>query len=96
MKGVKNYLKNVTKSIAYSAAHVAKNDLMPNVGDFVDSNKEFLATTYATLKNPKASVNKQINAFKNSKIYEAIDYGARNVFDDLKTGKFYNKEREDS
>ena len=96
MKGVKNYLKNVTKSIGYTAAKVAKDDLMPNVGDFVDSNKEFLATTYSTLKNPKAYVKKQISAFKDSKIYQAIDYGARNVFDDLKTGKFYNKEREDN
>ena len=96
MKGVKNYLKNVTKSIGYTAAKVAKDDLMPNVGDFVDSNKEFLATTYSTLKNPKAYVKKQVSAFKDSKIYQAIDYGARNVFDDLKTGKFYNKEREDN
>ena len=61
MKGVKNYLKNVTKSIGYTAAKVAKDDLMPNVGDFVDSNKEFLATTYSTLKNPKAYVKKQVS-----------------------------------
>ena len=51
MKGVTNYLKNVTKSVAYAAAKVAKDDLMPNVGDFIDSNKEFLATTYGNIKN---------------------------------------------
>ena len=95
MKGVKNYLKNVTKSIAYTAASVGKDDLMPNVGSFVDSNKEFLASTYSVIKNPKAYVKGQVNAFKDSKVYQAIDYGARNIFDDLKSGKFYNKERED-
>ena len=95
MKGVKNYLKNVTKSIVYASADVAKKDLMPNVGDFVDSNKEFLATTYSVLKDPKTFTKKQVESFKNSKYYEAIDYGARNIFDDIKTGKFYNKERED-
>ena len=95
MKGVKNYLKNVTKSIAYTASKVTKDDLMPNVGDFVDSNKEFLVSSYTNIKNPKAYAVKQINAFKDSKVYQAIDYGARNIFDDLKSGKFYNKERED-
>ena len=95
MKGVKNYLKNVTKSIAYTASKVAKDDLMPNVGDFVDSNKEFLVSSYTNIRNPKAYAAKQINAFKDSKVYQAIDYGARNIFDDLKSGKFYNKERED-
>lgn len=95
MKGVKNYLKNVTKSIAYTAASVGKDDLMPNVGSFVDSNKEFLASTYSVIKNPKAYVKGQVNAFKDSKVYQAIDYGARNIFDDLKSGKFYNKERAD-
>lgn len=96
MKGVTNYLKNVTKSVGYAAAKVAKDDLMPNVGDFIDSNKEFLATTYGNIKNPKQFIKKQVNSFKDSKVYQAIDYGARNVFDDLKTGKFYNKEREDN
>lgn len=95
MKGVKNYLKNVTKSIAYAASDVAKDDLMPNAGDFLSSNKDFIAATYSAIKNPKAAIKKQVDVFKESKYYEAIDYGARNVFDDLKSGKFYNKERED-
>ena len=28
-------------------------------------------------------------------MYQALDYGARNLFEDLRTGNFYNKERND-
>ena len=93
---VKNYLKNVTNSIIYSASDIIKSDLMPNTGDFLEANKEFFASTYAMAKSPKSFVKKQVQSFTQSKYYEAIDYGARNIFDDLKTGKFYNKERENT
>ena len=93
MKPVKNYLKNVTKSIAYATADVIKNDLMPNVSDFADTNKEFLTTTYSAIKGQKTK--KTIEAFKESKIFDTVEYGAKNLFDDLRTGKFYNKEREE-
>lgn len=96
MKGVKNYLKNVTKSIAYASSDLLKQDLMPNTGDFLETNQEFFAAAYSIAKNPKSAIKKQVNSFTESKYYEAIDYGARNIFDDLKTGKFYNKEREDN
>ena len=94
MKTVTNYLKNVTKSVIYAAVDVG-NDMMPNVGEFANSNKEFLKATYATLRNPKAAVKKSIATIQGSKIYQAIDYGAKNAFEDLRTGNFYNKEREE-
>lgn len=93
MKGVTNYLKNITKSVAYATADVVKQDLMPNVDSFASSNKEFMVNTYSAVRNPKASAKKTINAFKESKYYTAIDYGARNLFEDLRTGNLYNKER---
>jgi hypothetical protein len=93
MKGVTNYLKNVTKSVAYAAADIGKEELMPNVGEFADNNKQFMAATYSALKNPKVTVRKSVSAIQNSKIYQALDYGVRNTFEDLKTGNFYNKER---
>ena len=90
-----NYAKNVAKSLMFASLDVAKNDLMPNVGEFAEDNKAFFSATYATLRNPKAAVRQQINAFKDSKVYTAIDYGSKNLFEDLRTGNFYNKERED-
>ena len=95
MRPVTNYLKNVTDSVKYAAADIAKEDLMPNLIDFTSDNKEFLASTYATLKNPSVKIRRSVSAMQKSKAYQALDYGARNFFEDLKTGKFYNKERED-
>lgn len=95
METVPNYLKNLTKSFAYSAMEVTKSDLIPNTGEFVENNREFFTTTYALLRNPKPTIRKGINYFMESKVYKAIDYGAKNLFEDLRTGKFYNKERED-
>ena len=89
---VTNYLKNVSKSMSYAAADISK-DLMPNVGEFTSANKEFLKTTYATLKNPRSTLKKSVSAIQNSKIYQALDYGIKNTFEDLRTGNFYNMER---
>ena len=95
MKLVNNYLKNLTKSVAYAAADVAKEDLAPNVTEFASENKQFLTATYATLKNPKATLKKSVQAIQESKVFQAVDYGTKNLFEDLRTGKWYNKEREE-
>ena len=92
---VTNYLKNVTKSVAYAAADYAKNTAAPELGDLVDTNKEFFVSSFTMLRNPKAALRKAVDAIQKSKVYQALDYGAKNTFEDLKTGKFYNKERED-
>ena len=95
MKLVNNYLKNLTKSVAYAAADVAKEDLAPNVTEFASENKQFLTATYATLKNPKSALKKSVQAIQESKVFQALDYGVKNTFEDLRTGKWYNKEREE-
>ncbi len=96
MKGVTNYLKNVTKSVMYFSADVVKSDLMPNTSDFLESNKEPFVEAYAAVTHPKQSTLKLAKSVRESKYYEAIDYGAKNLFEDLRTGKFYNKERDAS
>lgn len=94
MKTVNNYLKNVMKSVAYAAADVS-NDYIPNMKEFASSNKEFATATYATLKNPAQSIKRSVKAIQESKVYKALDYGARNLSEDLRTGNFYNKARKD-
>lgn len=94
MAVVKNYLKNVTKSVTYAASDVYK-ELSPNIGEFADTNKEFVVAAYAAIKNPAAAVTKAVESIQDSKIYQALDYGVKNAFEDLRTGNFYNKERED-
>ena len=68
---------------------------MPNTSEFLDTNKEFFTSTYSTIRNPKAALKKLVTTTTNSRYYTAIDYGAKNLFQDLRTGKFYNKEREE-
>ena len=85
MKPVVNYLENLTKSMSYAAIDVSK-EIMPNVGDFLDSNSGFLKATYATLRNPKMALRKSVTAIQESKIYQAVEYGAKNAFEDNAIG----------
>ena len=90
-----NYLRNVTKSIGYAVADIAKEDMAPNISDFAESNKQFIASTYAILRNPSIFIRRSVESIQQSKVYQALDYGAKNLFEDVRSGKFYNKERED-
>lgn len=94
MKTVNNYLKNVMKSVAYAAADVSE-EYIPGIKEFTSTNKEFGTATYAALKNPSQFVQKQVQAIQESKVYKALDYGARNLSEDLRTGNFYNKARKE-
>jgi hypothetical protein len=64
MKGITNYLKNVTKSVAYAAQDIAKEDMIPNVSEFASNNKAFIASTYATIKNPKTALKRSVTAIQ--------------------------------
>ena len=90
-----NYLKNITRSVTYAAMDIAKEDMMPNVAELAESNKDFAKATYSALKNPVVTIRRSVDAIQKSKVYQALDYGAKNLVEDLKTGNFYNKERED-
>ena len=91
---VNNYLKNVMKSVAYAAADVS-GEYIPSIKEFNSSNKDFAKSTYAALKNPVYTVRRSVQAIQQSKVYKALDYGARNLSEDLRTGNFYNKARKD-
>ena len=90
---VQEYTKNVIKSIAYAGGDTAKN-LMPATADFYDTNKEVFKTAYVAVRDWRMTINRVKDAFVKSKVYEAADMALRNTMDDIKTGKFYNKERE--
>ena len=94
MKTVNNYLKNVMKSVAYAAADTF-SDYTPGMQEFTSSNKEFATATYSALKNPQMAFRKSVDAIQQSKVYKALDYGARNLSEDLRTGNFYNKARKE-
>ena len=93
MKG-NNYLKNVMKSVAYAAADVT-GEYIPDIKEFTSSNKEFGTAVYRAIKNPSQSLKRSVKYIQESKIYKTLDYGIRNLTEDLRTGNFYNKERKD-
>ena len=91
---VKNYLKNVTKSIAFSAADVGK-DIMPDVAEFARANVDFVKQTYSSIKMPKIDTRRKVSALLDSKIFKPLDYGIKNIKSDLASGDFYNRAREE-
>jgi len=91
-----NYLKNAVKSITFIAADVAKSDLVPAVSDFVESNKDFVKATYSNIRIPKMKDRRNISAFSNNKIFQAVNYGINNLKTDLASGDFYAKARADA
>ena len=93
MKKVNNYLQNVMKSVAYSAVDISK-EIAPETIEMLDGSKIFFATGYSLAKNPLKTIREINKSIKKTKIYEAVDYGTKNLFQDLRTGNFYNKERE--
>ena len=89
-----NYLKNVMKSVTYAAMDIT-GEFTPNAKEFAETNKEFTTATFSALKNPKSFVAKQITSIQESKVYKAVDYGVKNLFEDLRTGNYYNKARKE-
>ena len=92
---VTNYLKNVVKSVAFVARDVVKEDLVPDVADFAEANKDFVKATVANIRIPSMKDRRNINAMLKSKIFQPVDYGFKNIMQDLKTGDFYARSRED-
>lgn len=91
---VSNYLKNVSSSIKYAAIDKFK-ELTPAPADFVENNATLFREVRDSVTKMRSSNMKQIsNQIDNrSKIFDVADTTIKNVFSDLRSGKFYNKER---
>lgn len=91
---VTEYIKNVGKSVGYATIETV-TEPTENVRDFVESNNELFKTIYSATKNYRQTMTLIDRSIKKSKIYEAANLGMKALGEDLRTGKFYNKERED-
>lgn len=96
MNKVTSYLKNIGKSVAYATVDVATTKMIPEVKDFVDTNDEIFKSVYATVSHSKKSINYGKKLASDSQIYKDINKGFKNALDDIKTGNFYNKTREET
>lgn len=90
---VTEYIKNVGKSVGYAAIDTIKAPTS-NINEFLDTNEDIFKTVYSATKNYKQTMKKVERSIRNSKVYEAVDFGLKNIKEDLRTGQFYNKERE--
>ena len=91
---ITDWTKNIAKSTVYAAAEV----LGENFGtfkEFKSTNTELFKETYSAVKNYKTTFARINKAIKESDIYIAAGLGVQNILEDIKTGNFYNTEREE-
>ena len=91
---VTEYIKNVGKSVSYAAIDAVKEPT-ETMTDFMETNEDLFKIIYSATKNYKRTIKLIDRSIKQSKIYEAAGLGIQNIKEDLKTGKLYNKQRED-
>lgn len=94
MASAVKYLSNVTKSIKYATVDALK-ELNPVIVEGVEENKDVAKVTYSTIKNFKTIVPKAARSLADSQVGELAKEAKRNIIEDLKSGKFYNRERQE-
>lgn len=87
-----NYIRNVTTSVKYAAIDKFQ-ELAPAPAEFVQTNADIFKEIRDTANSMRTNYRKIGNQIKKSKIYDTADVIIQNVFSDIRTGKFYNKER---
>lgn len=88
------YVKNVTKSFGYAIVDVAI-DMNPIMQSFTETNADLGKELYAMVKDYKGTAKKVKANVVESDVYQFAKNYKKNLFEDLKTGKFYNKDRVD-
>ena len=91
---VTEYIKNIGKSVGYASIDIIKEP-SENLADFIDTNEDLFKVIYSATRNYKETIKQVDRSIKNSKLYEAADAGFKALKEDLRTGQFYNKKRED-
>ena len=89
-----SYLSNLTKSITYAAIDKVE-DMTPSLSSFKEDNEELGKELYAAIKDFKTTAKKVHDWAIKTDVYEAADIGFHAIAEDIRTGKFYNKERID-
>ena len=88
-----SYAKNVAKSTGYISGNILKG-LNPTMTSFVQSNASSIKEMYDNVKDFKHNSKSKFADFKDSEYGKFVTEIGKNAIDDLKTGKWYNKDRE--
>lgn len=89
---VTQYVRNVGRSVAFASIGVIGNQ-MPGVKGFIEDNDEVFRDVYHSVKNYKETIRNINKAIQGSNLYKAVEFGAKNIVEDAKSGNFYNKSR---
>lgn len=87
------YFQNLGKSFKYLIGDVLSSQL-PVLKDFHGTNKEFIDKTVDSFKDLKTTLKDIERKVKGFKTVKDVQETYKNALTDLKTGNFYNKERE--
>ena len=90
---VTEYVRNVGKSVQFAAVDYLK-DTMPDTHDFIETNQELFKDIASAVKDYKGTLKAADKSIRRSKIYEAGSELKKTLFDSIRTGKFYDPERE--
>lgn len=88
------YIRNVGKSVAYKMGDQVK-DISPNISNFLETNDDMFKTVYSATKNYKQTIKKIDRDFRRSNTYKTAKEILANAKEDLRTGNFVNREREE-
>lgn len=94
IKFTAKYTKNIAKSLGYVVADYV-GEKNPILKDMAEANKETTKILFESVKDFKGTAKKVKTNISDSEYFKVAVAYKNNLFDDLKTGKFYNKERED-
>lgn len=90
----KTYAKNVLKSAGYITTKSIKG-VNPQLTEFITDNASAAKDMYHQVKDYKSSIRNKVNSILGETGYEDLKQVKKNAIDDLRTGKFYNPEREE-
>ena len=90
------WFKNVIKSIGYASADIIK-ETIPSTFEFVESNGKEALDLYQQLREdgPKSITKMVADGASKNQYIKIANEAISNIKDDIKTGKLYNKEREE-
>ncbi len=93
--GQLRWFKNVARSMGYSATELISG-LTPSMSEFVTTNFDYATELAESIKEMRSDGGKITDALSGINQIDTAKKALKNALEDLRTGKFYNKERIDS
>ena len=91
---ITDWTKNVAKSTIYATADVLGENFS-TFKTFTNTNQDLFKDAYSAVKDYRSTFKRVKNYIVNSDIYVGAGLAVNNIIEDLKTGNFYNPEREE-